>query len=165
MTFDQIIHSLALFRTELTLCATIIGVLLVRTFVPRWKTAAFPVTLAGLLAATYLAVPWSWFSHGVPAVGTPIFTGTLISDSFTVVLRVVLMLFAILFVAFTQIAAEDRDDMTEFYVLMLGALLGMCLMISANHVLIVLLGVEMASVPCYVLAGIRRTARQAAKRH
>ncbi len=49
-----------------------------------------------------------------------------------------------------------QDDLTEFYVLMLGALLGMCLMISANHVLIVLLGVEMASVPCYVLAGMQR---------
>ena len=46
--------------------------------------------------------------------------------------------------------------MTEFYVLMLGALLGMCLMISANHMLIVLLGVEMASVPSYVLAGMQR---------
>jgi NADH-quinone oxidoreductase subunit N len=46
--------------------------------------------------------------------------------------------------------------MTEFYVLMLGALLGMCLMISANHILIVMLGVEMASVPCYVLAGMKR---------
>ena len=46
--------------------------------------------------------------------------------------------------------------MTEFYVLVLGALVGMCLMISANHVLIVLLGVEMASVPCYVLAGYKR---------
>ena len=46
--------------------------------------------------------------------------------------------------------------MTEFYVLMLGALVGMCLMISANHVLMVLLGVEMASVPCYVLAGMQR---------
>ena len=46
--------------------------------------------------------------------------------------------------------------MTEFYVLMLGALVGMCLMISANHMLIVLLGVEMASVPCYVLAGMQR---------
>ena len=39
---------------------------------------------------------------------------------------------------------------------MLGALVGMCLMISANHILIVMLGVEMASVPSYVLAGMQR---------
>ena len=95
--------------------------------------------------------------HSIPPA-TPIFTGTLVSDSFTVVLRGLLLLFAILFTTFTQIAgvADRRDDMTEFYVLMLGALLGMCLMISANHILIVMLGVEMASVPCYVLAGMQR---------
>ncbi len=166
MSFDDIIQtamhdtlapggSLTLFRPELTLCATIVCVLLVRTFIPRWRTAAFPLTVLGLLAATYFAIPWDWFSHSIPA-GKAIFTGSLISDSFTVVLRVLLMLFALLFVAFTQITATDRDDMTEFYVLMVGALLGMCLMISANHVLIVLLGVEMASVPCYVLAGMQR---------
>ena len=40
--------------------------------------------------------------------------------------------------------------------LVLGATLGMCLMVSANHVLMVFLGIEMASVPCYVLAGILR---------
>ena len=43
---------------------------------------------------------------------------------------------------------------------MLGALVGMCLMISANHILIVMLGVEMASVPCYVLAGMKRQPAQ-----
>ena len=53
----------------------------------------------------------------------------------------------------------DRDDATEFYVLMLGATLGMCLMVSANHMLIVLLGIEMASVPSYVLAGMLRHRR------
>ena len=53
--------------------------------------------------------------------------------------------------------------MTEFYVLMLGALLGMCLMISANHVVMVLLGVEMASVPCYVLAGMQRNRSQSSE--
>ena len=41
----------------------------------------------------------------------------------------------------------------------------MCLMVSANHMLIVFLGIEMASVPSYALAGMlkgRRTASEAA---
>ena len=64
--------------------------------------------------------------------------GTLAADSFTVVLRGLLLLFALLFTTFTQVVGvSDQDDMTEFYVLMLGALVGMCLMISANHMLIV----------------------------
>ncbi len=131
--------------------------------------------MRGLPLAIYFAFPWQWRYAAIPPA-VPIFTGTLVSDSFTVVLRGLLLLFAILFTTFTQIAGATGeqdgrlrgrssaasapfslcDDMTEFYVLMLGALLGMCLMISANHVVMVLLGVEMASVPCYVLAGMQR---------
>ena len=124
----------------------------------------------GLGAAIVLAFPLNWisgypwpgfrhFRDGFrnPAEPRSIFTGALAADSFTVVMRGLLLLFTILFTTFTQMAgAFDQDDLTEFYVLMLGALVGMCLMISANHVLIVLLGVEMASVPCYVLAGMQR---------
>ena len=158
--------SLSAFRSELAICATIIAVLLLKIVMPRWKSSAFYVTVLGLLAAILLAFPWNWVSFpwgwlsteatGIPAAKA-IFTGALVADSFTVVLRGVLLLFTILFVTFTQLAGvSDQDDMTEFYVLMLGALVGMCLMISANHILIVMLGVEMASVPCYVLAGMRR---------
>ena len=93
----------------------------------------------------------------MPTAGKAIFGGALVADSFTAVLRILLLMFTLLFTTFTQIAAAyDEDDMTEFYVLMLGALVGMCLMIAANHILIVMLGVEMAIVPCYVLAGMKR---------
>jgi len=47
-----------------------------------------------------------------------------------------------------------RDDATELFVLVFGAALGMCMMVSANHLVMVILGMEMASLPCYVLAGI-----------
>ncbi len=47
--------------------------------------------------------------------------------------------------------------------LVLGATLGMCLMVSANHALIILLGIEMASVPSYVLAGILRHRRRSSE--
>lgn len=166
MNFDQLVQSVVqdtlgaggslwAFRAELALCATIVAALLARIVLPRWTSGPFYLTLLGLWAAICLAIPWQWFSGPIPQA-LPIFTGTLVSDSFGVVMRGLLLLFAVLFVAFTQIASTSRDDLTEFYVLMLGALLGMCLMISANHILIVLLGVEMASVPCYVLAGMQR---------
>lgn len=185
MTFDQLIQdvvkdtvgaggSLSAFRAELAICATIIAVLMVKIAAPRWRSSAFYVTVLGLVAAIVLAFPWTWVSSvhsnllssdatGIPAAQA-IFTGSLVSDSFTVILRGLLLVFTILFVTFTQVAgASDQDDMTEFYILMLGALLGMCLMISANHILIVMLGVEMASVPCYVLAGMRRNQPKASE--
>lgn len=147
--------SLWAFRPELALCVTIIVVLLMKVIAPGWKNSGFYVTLMGLAAALYFAVPWGGYAD---LAATPLFTGMLISDSFTAIVRCLLLVFAVLFTAFTQMSsATDADDMTEFYTLMLGALVGMCLMISANHVLIILLGVEMASVPCYVLAGMQRS--------
>ena len=89
-----------------------------------------------------------------------IFTGLLVLDSFSVVLRGLLMLFLVLFVAFTRISGvPGDDDATEFYVMILGGTIGLCIMVSANHVLMVFLGIEMASVPCYVLAGVLRHRR------
>ena len=142
---------------------------------PRWRNSAFVFTLAGLGAAMVLAFPVNWipdYPTWVPAwlLGA---AGPAPARRFSPApwpptalppfCAVLLLLFTILFTTFIQMAgAFDQDDLTEFHTLMLGALLGMCLMISANHVLIVLLGVEMASVPCYVLAGMQRhrTAQQ-----
>jgi NADH-quinone oxidoreductase subunit N len=55
----------------------------------------------------------------------------------------------------------DRFDGQDYYTLLLGATLGMCIMASANHLLTVFLGVEMASVPSYVLAGMVKSSRRA----
>ena len=73
---------------------------------------------------------------------------------------VFLLSFLILFALLTRLTGmPDRDDATDFYVLIAGATLGMCLMVSANHMLIVFLGIEMASVPSYALAGMLRDRR------
>jgi NADH-quinone oxidoreductase subunit N len=149
--------SLAAFRPELAVCGTIVALVLVRMIVPGWKAGAYYVMLVGIAAALYLALPQGaaegWGSG-------PLFTGLIALDSLSVCLRVLLLLFGLLLVGFTRISGvPDPDDATEFYVLMLGALLGMCLMVSANHALLVVLGIEMASVPSYVLAGILRHRR------
>ncbi|MHC4399702.1 MAG: NADH-quinone oxidoreductase subunit N [Planctomycetota bacterium] len=92
--------------------------------------------------------------------GYEIFTGLLVHDTFTVYMRGLLLLFAVLFAVFTHFSqTPDSDSAGEFYVLILGAILGMCLMVSANHMLIVFLAIEMASVPSYALAGFLKHRR------
>ena len=158
-------QSLLAFRPELVICATIVLLLMVRMAAPSWKASPFYVMLLGIAAALYLAIP-----HGVagadPFFGhqTPLFTGMLVCDSFSIALRGLLLLFVLLFTILTRISGvPDRDDAAEFYLLVLGATLGMCLMVSANHALIILLGIEMASVPCYVLAGLLRHRRKSSE--
>jgi len=57
----------------------------------------------------------------------------------------------------------DREDSSDFYCLLLGATLGMSIMASANHLLMVFIGVEMASLPSYALAGFLKGRRQSSE--
>ena len=156
--------SLWAFRPELVVCATIIALLMVRMVAAGWKNSGFYVTLVGAAAALYFALAPDGVNKPVE-----IFTGMLVYDTFAIYMRGLLLLFVILFAVFTQATGiPDRNSAGEFYVLILGAVLGMCLMVSANHMLIVFLGIEMASVPSYVLAGFlkhRRPSGEAALKY
>jgi len=166
---DTLGPSLAAFAPELTICATIVLLLLARMLLSARSGGAFVLALAGSATALWLAAPWHYLQAGTALVsgvetGTPIFTGMLVFDKFSVFLRGLLLLFVVLFVVFTRISrVPDDDQATEFFVLILGATLGMCLMVSANHVFMVFLGIEMASVPSYALAGLMKGERRSSE--
>ncbi len=150
---DTVRTSLWAFRAELTLCATIVVMLVVKTIDRARRVDALWLALAGSLAALCLAAPWD--APAGPRSGTEIFTGMLVEDGFAAYMRSLVLVTVALLAVFVRISGFlHRDDRTEFFVLVLGAALGMCLMVSANHMLVVFLGVEMASVPSYALAAI-----------
>jgi NADH-quinone oxidoreductase subunit N len=166
VSLNDVLHdlgpSLAGFRPELTLCATMVLLLLVRMLMPRWQAGAYYVMLFGTAAALYAAIDWPGFAVRLPP--QPLFTGLLVLDSFSAWLRVLLLSFALLFTGFVRASGVPHPgDATDFYLMVLGATLGMCLMVSANHVLLVFLGIEMASVPSYVLAATQRERREASE--
>jgi len=160
---------------EMLLCAAILLVLLGRMVVPLHKAPAlsFWITLACTGAALgFLCVDissWLKYESGRQFLRQEVFTGLLVIDGFGIALRGLLLLFAVLFTLFTRVSGvPDDDDAAEFYVMVLGATIGLCIMVTANHALMVVLGIEMASVPSYVLAGIlrhRRTSSEAALKY
>ncbi|HVC97059.1 MAG TPA: NADH-quinone oxidoreductase subunit N [Pirellulales bacterium] len=157
------------FKPELTLCVTIVLMLLAR--LPSWgrKLNAGFIAFPGVLVAIYFAAPWlNLMGHPDELLKTTgryeLFDGMLVYDQWTVYFRSVLLLFAALFVIFTQLSGiPDREDGPDFYTLVLGGTLGMCVMASANHLLTIFLGVEMASVPSYVLAGMLKGRRKSSE--
>lgn len=157
--------SLAGFRPELTLCAAIVWILLARMLPGLRRVDSFWWMLAGSALALWFAGPWQYEgADGWRVARREIFTGMLVVDTLTVYFRVVLLLFAVLFALFTRASGvPDRDAGTDFYPLVLGATLGMCLMASANHLLMVFMGVEMASVPSYALAGALKGRRRSSE--
>ena len=177
MTLDAIINhlvtdtvgSLALFRPELVLCATMVVLLLAKIIPLLDRIDPFLFALVGSIVALVTAFPEGGLSEMAAVGRTEIFTGMLVYDSLTVSLRLILLVFAVLFVVLAKLTGlADRQDGQDFFTLVLGATLGMCLMASANHLMTVFLAVEMASVPSYVLAGIvkgRRRAGEAALKY
>lgn len=90
--------------------------------------------------------------------------GLLIFDYFTLYLRIILYAFVILVIWLTVLTGiPDREDSADFYCLLLGATLGMVLMASAAHLLMVFLAIEMASLPSYALAGFLKGRRQSSE--
>jgi len=163
--------SLPAFAPELVICATIVLMLLVR--MPRLTRGlnSFWIALPGTLLALLAAAPWMHLQPNDPCkiIGSTFFDGMLVFDELTIYFRSVLLLFALLFLVFTKLSGiPDQEDGADFYTLVLGGTVGMCIMASANHLLAVFLGIEMASVPSYALAGMlkgRRTAGEAALKY
>src|SRR5439155_13230108 len=94
----------------------------------------------------------------------PIFTGLLTYDTFTIFLRLFLYSFTTLVIILCLLTGiPDREDSADFNCLLLGAVVGMSIMASANHLLMVYIGVEMASLPSYALAGFLKGRRQSSE--
>src|SRR5207245_2475635 len=115
-----------------------------------------------IVSIACLTASWvQWSGSPTPA---EMFQGMLVFDRFTVFLRLFLYGFAVLLVWLSLITGiPDNEDSADFYVLLLGATLGMAIMVSANHLLMIFIGVEMASLPSYALAGFLKGRRQSSE--
>ena len=164
MVFSQLIESLIqetttrslpFFGAELCLSVTIVLMLLLRLVnADRW----LPSYLVGVLGA--FAALWCTYRQFSEIASFPgvysqtFFTGMLVQDLFTVYFRGFLSLFLLLTIALTALTGiPDTEDGPDFYSLLFGATIGMMLMASANNLLMLFLGVEMASVPSYAMVG------------
>jgi NADH-quinone oxidoreductase subunit N len=163
MSFDNLLNelirdttgwSLVLFAPELTVCGTIVLLLLFRLV--SVDRLIRPVTVAlfgGLVGLGFAAFEYYQLVQGIQGT-QQLFTGLLVFDQFTVFFRLFLLTFIIFVTALTAISGiPDYEDGPDFYTLLFGATLGMLLMASANNLLILFLGVEMASVPSYAMVG------------
>jgi len=144
-------NSLGLFMPEITLCVFIALFLAVRLITNRIDL--FWVALTGAVVGLISSNPLQLCGGSLQS--EELFTGLLVHDGLTVAIRSILMLFLVLFLVFTKISGvPDKEDGADVYSLVFGSTLGMCLMASANHLLIVFMAIEMAGVPSYVLAGL-----------
>ncbi|MHC4876268.1 MAG: NADH-quinone oxidoreductase subunit N [Planctomycetota bacterium] len=157
--------SLCHFAPELALSGTIVVLLLMRLFgsVDRWIPPYFTALVGSLVALGLTGMQLlDLLNEG--AATEEFFTGMLVFDPFGVFVRGLLALFLVLVVALTVLTGiPDREDGPDFYALLFGSTIGMMIMASANHMLMFFMGVEMASVPSYVMVGFLKGRKQSSE--
>lgn len=163
-------RDLLAFGPEAILVVGILLLLLVRMFRGS-ERVPFGGLAASVLAVSLIVAWWQWVSDlslepattGLSQTGY-LFANMLAYDAYTVYLRLFLTAFGLFVVGLCLLSGvPDPDDASDFYVLLIGATLGMMLMASASHLLMVYIAVEMASLPSYALAGFLKTRRDSSE--
>ncbi|MCP4634490.1 MAG: NADH-quinone oxidoreductase subunit N [candidate division Zixibacteria bacterium] len=133
---------------EIVIFATAVVVLIVELFVKGQKQGVLSfVTLIGIITAGYCARnQWYLFEYG--------FSGALITDNFAVIFKLIFM-GASLLTLFLSIFYLQRENIFrgEYFFFILISTIGMMILASANELITAFLGLEVMSVPLYLLAG------------
>lgn len=162
---ERLTGDLMMFAPELILCAAIVLLLLARLIgaLNRWHRLPAAI-IASALACAVATMQWS---QGITS--GELFSGMLKLDAWAAWFRAFILLAALLVLILSRLTGlPDAEDSADYAVLVLGSSLGLMLMASANHLLMVFLAVEMAGLPAYVLAGFlkgRPTASEAALKY
>ncbi|PSM19988.1 MULTISPECIES: NADH-quinone oxidoreductase subunit NuoN [Nitratireductor] len=146
----ELSQSLILATPELFLAVAAMALLMVGVFGDeRSNTLVTGLAVAVLAGAT----AWMLFFGGDGAA----FNGAFVSDPFARFMKFLTFVGAILtLIMSVGFAKAEKFDKFEFPVLILLATLGMALMVSANDMIALYLGLELQSLALYVIAAINR---------
>ena len=146
---------------EIVLLCLLSLVLLVDLFLDnqrRWIT--YGLTQIGLLIT--LAVQWYVFR--LPENQSAAFGGMFVNDGVAHVAKVLMYVATIFLFAYTRHYLKARQMYQgEYYTLTLFALIGMCMMVSAEHFILLYIGLELLSLSLYTLIALRREDAQASE--
>jgi NADH-quinone oxidoreductase subunit N len=155
LDYSQSWHYLIALLPEIVLSAWAMLVLMLDVF--RKGSRSMPsspaipwLTLVGLALA---GVANGWLLR----VGEIAPTGVVAVDGFRVFVNFVLLIGAALFVLIsTRYVADENLRLGELYVLIMFATVGMMVFAGGRELIVIFLGLELMSVPIYVLVGLNR---------
>ena len=108
--------------------------------------AVISFTIAAILVIT----------HGGP-VDEPAFFGMFVTSSFAQFAKILILLgSAVAIIMSNDFMKREQAERYEFHVLILYATVGMMMMVSANDLIALYLGLELQSLALYIVAAIRR---------
>jgi NADH-quinone oxidoreductase subunit N len=150
-----LIDDLVTLLPELVLTLLVLVVITVDLFLPRGsKWLLTPLTVAGLLlAGAACFVVWD----------TPdpvVYNGFYVVDNLSVFIKGATIVTGILSALFApSYLIARRIPLGEFYTILLSALIGMCVLASSADLITLFLGLELMTMPSYLLTGLHKTDR------
>jgi NADH-quinone oxidoreductase subunit N len=152
MTFAELVRQSQSIRPELMLSVLICVVLAADMFVP--KRFSRPMCNFLSLAGTTVTLIVTVFLAGNTSGASSSFFGSVVQDQLAGFLKIVFLLGAGITFFFSLHSREmEGYRHGEFCSLVLGATLGACFLVSADNLVMFLLGLETLSLCSYVLAG------------
>ncbi|HHQ68838.1 MAG TPA: NADH-quinone oxidoreductase subunit NuoN [Halothiobacillaceae bacterium] len=137
---------------EIVLAVMACVILLVDPFMPRRGSLVSYILSLGTLAALFL-ITLLQMSDTVRLS----FAGMVVNDPMADLMKLTIyVLVAAVFVMSRQYLKERGIDKGEYYMLGLFAVLGMMITVSANHLLLLYLGLELMSLALYAMAAFKR---------
>ena len=138
---------------EIWLLCAICVLLLIEVFAgARRRGLTATLTLVALAVGAALLVRYGQVTHR-----TLLFSGTYVADELGVALKLAAFLLVAVALLYSRAYLENRDiQRGEYYVLALTALLGICVLVSANSLVTVYLGVELLALSVYAMVAFDR---------
>lgn len=129
---------------------SVLGVVLLYLGFGNNRKLLAPVGILGLLGALAMLL-FNW------QVESPLLTGMLRFDDYAMAFDQSLILLTVLLFLFgIDYYARLRENVAEQYALMLFSLVGALMLTSFSNLLVLFLGIEILSIPLYILAGGKR---------
>ena len=155
----QMLADLTALGPELWLTGAIVVTLLADLVVgKRWPAAVGVLALAGVAGAL-----WS-LAGAEPAAEGARALGVMRLDGFGAAFRTLIIAGTGIVVLHAMVFREIEDaTRNEFHPMLLSAALGACLLVATDHLLMLVLAMEMLSMPSYLLAGWARKERRSSE--
>ncbi|NBX93449.1 MAG: NADH-quinone oxidoreductase subunit N [Proteobacteria bacterium] len=149
---------------SLIACAILLICLEIVTGEGKAKTLKLLVALLGpassMLAVSVVSKTLSESTIEIVQSDFPAWLGEFLAtyqlDSFTLVLFLAISFFTLLALVYSEAFLTDFSEKSEIFSLLLFVAAGMMVLVSANSLLMVFMGLELMSLPTYVLVGLRK---------
>ena len=160
----MMMSELALLSPEFTLLTLASVILVVGTMTAKQGSAlTYVLCQVTLVLVIFLVI------YHYPDQTTIAMSGTFVSDPMSATLKLVICMITLVVFFYSNDYLQEHDLLKgEYFILGLFAVLGMCIMVSANSLLTVYLGLELLSLSLYSMVAMHRdsvTASEAAMKY